>query len=152
MKGIKSVISVILSVIILISAGLPAAYCYEAEDDTSTSAAFDSSDFLTAKGRYLFNSRGERIILRGVNLGAWLVFEDWLCPYEEVSDNFEVIDTLENRFGTEKAYELLNTYYDNTITGYDFDNIKSMGFNCVRIPFWFRNFYYDDNGTKSKSL
>jgi hypothetical protein len=23
-----------------------------------------------------------------------------------------------------------------------------MGFNCVRVPFWFRNFYYDDNGTK----
>ena len=23
-----------------------------------------------------------------------------------------------------------------------------MGFNCVRVPFWYRNFYYDDNGTK----
>ena len=28
------------------------------------------------------------------------------------------------------------------------DEIKAMGFNCVRVPFWFRNFYYDDNGTK----
>ncbi|MBR6939746.1 MAG: cellulase family glycosylhydrolase, partial [Clostridia bacterium] len=33
-------------------------------------------------------------------------------------------------------------------TGYDLDCIKSMGFNCVRVPFWFRNFYYDDNGTE----
>ncbi|MBO5936690.1 MAG: cellulase family glycosylhydrolase, partial [Clostridia bacterium] len=25
---------------------------------------------------------------------------------------------------------------------------KAMGFNCVRVPFWYRNFYYDDKGTK----
>lgn len=148
MKGIKSVLSIILAAAVIVAAGLPAAYSVNSDDNDSSSAAFDSSDFLSTKGKYLYNAKGERVILRGVNLGAWLVFEDWLCPYEEVSDNFEVINTLEERFGTEKAYELLNTYYDNTITEYDFDNIKSMGFNCVRIPFWFRNFYYDDNGTK----
>ncbi|MEE1284169.1 MAG: cellulase family glycosylhydrolase, partial [Acutalibacteraceae bacterium] len=39
-------------------------------------------------------------------------------------------------------------YMDNWITEYDLDEIKKMGFNCVRVPFWFRNFYYDDNGRK----
>ena len=31
---------------------------------------------------------------------------------------------------------------------YDLDKIVELGFNCVRVPFWFRNFYYDDKGTK----
>lgn len=110
--------------------------------------AFTREDFLTAKGKDIINQKGEKIILRGVNLGAWLIFEDWLCPYEEVSDNYEVIETLTERFGQERAYELLNTYYDNFITEYDLDKIKELGFNSVRVPFWFRNFYYDDDGTK----
>ncbi len=120
----------------------------ETEPGKSKDSAFTQDDFLSAKGKKIVNKKGEEVRLRGVNLGAWLIFEDWLCPYEDVNDNYEVAELLTERFGQEKAYELLNTYYDNFITEYDFDLIKSMGFNCVRIPFWFRNFYYDDNGTK----
>ena len=138
-------ISALLAVLIL-SGSLVNGFCVDSDGEAS--GAFTDDDFLTADGRYLYNRRGEKVTLKGVNLGAWLVFEDWLCPYEEVSDNYEVVETLTERFGQEKAYELLNTYYDNFITEYDFDLIKEMGFNCVRIPFWFRNFYYDDNGTK----
>ena len=110
--------------------------------------AFDANDFLSAQGRYLVNRRNEKIQLKGVNLGAWMIWEDWLNPYEEASDHYEVLTTLTERFGEEKAYELMNIYMDNFITEWDLDNIKSMGFNCVRVPFWFRNFYYDDNGRK----
>ena len=60
----------------------------------------------------------------------------------------QVVDKLTERFGEEKAYELMNTYMDNWITEYDLDQIKAMGFNSVRVPFWYRNFYYDDNGRK----
>lgn len=52
-------------------------------------------------------------------------------------------------FRRRKAYELINIYEDNWITEYDLDRIVELGFNCVRVPFWFRNFYYDDKGTKS---
>lgn len=129
---------------------LASTVCYgnAADNIVINDSSFTDSDLLVAKGNSICNLKGEKITLKGVNLGGWLVFEDWLCPYEEVSDNYEVIETLSKRFGQEEAYELLNIYYDNFITEYDFDVIKEMGFNCVRIPFWFRNFYYDDNGTK----
>lgn len=109
---------------------------------------FTDDDFLTTRGQDIVNRKGEEISLKGVNLGAWLIWEDWLCPYEEASDHAEVFDVLTERFGLEGAYELMDTYMDNWITEYDLDEIKEMGFNCVRIPFWYRNFYYDDNGTK----
>lgn len=112
------------------------------------SAGFTDEDFLKTSGRDIINRKGEKVQLKGVNLGAWMIWEGWLCPYEDDLDHFTVIETLTERFGQEKAYELLNTYMDNWITEYDLDQIKEMGFNCVRVPFWYRNFYYDDNGTK----
>ena len=111
-------------------------------------APITEEDFLTVRGRDLINRRGEKVTLKGVNLGGWLVTEDWLCPYEEVSDNYELLTVLENRFGQEAAYRLLDLYQDHFITEADLDRIADMGFNCVRVPFWFRNFYLDDNGTK----
>ena len=145
MKSVKRVTALILAFVFALQT-----HCvsYGSDADSVSSDAFTEEDFLSVKGNSIYNAKGEKITLRGVNLGGWLVFEDWLCPYDEVSDNYEVIETLTERFGREKAYELLNTYYDNFITGYDLDCIKSMGFNCVRVPFWFRNFYYDDNGTE----
>ena len=115
---------------------------------SAETVGFTDEDFLTTKGQQLVNRKGEVIQLKGVNLGAWLIWEDWLCPYEEASDHAEVLEVLTERFGIEGAYDLMDTYMDNWITEYDLDEIKKMGFNCVRVPFWYRNFYYDDNGTK----
>lgn len=155
----KKSLSVFLAVLMLASC------CVFANAETVTSPTFGSKevtpltddDFLSTKGMNIVNRKGEKVYLRGVNLGAWLIWEDWLNPYTgtdengntvENYDNYTVLTKLEERFGQEKAYELMNTYYDNFITEQDFDNIAAMGFNCVRLPFWFRNFYYDDNGTK----
>ncbi|MBQ4366081.1 MAG: cellulase family glycosylhydrolase, partial [Clostridia bacterium] len=143
----KRLLCLLLSLLIVLPCVLPAA-ATTISASPKNEDAFDANDFLTAQGRWLVNRRNEKIQLKGVNLGAWMIWEDWLCPYEEASDHYEVLTTLTERFGEEKAYALMNTYMDNFITEWDFDNIKSMGFNCVRVPFWFRNFYYDDNGRK----
>lgn len=159
-KPFRRIISLFLSVLMLLSC------CVVADAQTAASSMFGKEkevtpltddDFLHTKGMDIVNRKGEKVYLRGVNLGSWLIWEDWLAPYTgtdengnkiEDYDNYTVLTKLEERFGQEKAYELMNTYYDNFITEQDFDNIAAMGFNCVRLPFWFRNFYYDDNGTK----
>lgn len=92
-------------------------------------------DFLQTDGKKIVNRKGQEVSLRGVNLGAWLIQEEWMCPVENSVDNITTFEVLTERFGVEKAYELLNTYADNWITEVDLDNIASMGFNCVRVPF-----------------
>lgn len=129
----------------LVTAFCSFSFIINASDD---GIGFTDEDFLVTRGQDIVNRRGEKIQLKGVNLGAWLIWEDWLCPYEEATDHYDVLTKLTERFGQEKAYELMDIYMDNWITEYDLDNIKAKGFNCVRVPFWFRNFYYDDNGTK----
>lgn len=143
MKSLKRVLCLVLCLAMVFST-----VAFAGAENTAVASdevtGFTQEDMLKTSGTKIVNQKGEKIQLKGVNLGGWLIFEDWLCPYEGATDHYSVIEILTERFGVEKAYELLDTYYDNWITEYDLDQIKSMGFNCVRVPFWYRNFYYDD--------
>ena len=141
-KKLKKLMSLFLVLVTLFS------ICNFGLIASAEETGFTDDDFLSTKGQDIVNKKGEKIQLKGVNLGAWMIWEDWLCPYEEATDHADILDILTERFGIEKAYELMDIYMDNWITEYDLDEIKAMGFNCVRVPFWYRNFYYDDNGTK----
>lgn len=186
MKVLKRMLCLVLAFVMAFSVTAIAS----AEGSTTSAqeevTGFTDEDFLVAKGTKIYNQKGEEIQLKGVNIGAWLVREDWLNPddvtvkklsemSEEEKQNYNgvlyenltqeqqeiydpyhnkkydgemVYDVLEKRFGREKSHKLLNMFYDNWFTEWDLDNIKALGFNCVRVPFWYRNFYYDDKGTK----
>lgn len=187
MKVFKRMLCLVLSLVMVFSVtSMVGAESDTAAVNTDEVTGFTEEDFLTTKGQKIYNQKGEEIQLKGVNLGAWLVREDWLNPddvtvkkieemtekeiaeyngvyYSDLTeeqkkiydpyhgkkyDGEMVYDVLEERFGREKAHELITMFYENWITEWDLDNIKSLGFNCVRVPFWYRNFYYDDNGTK----
>ncbi len=142
MKHLKRILCLVLSVLTVMSSVVFASAQTEATADVTT--GFTAEDMLETKGTKIVNQKGEKIQLKGVNLGSWLIFEDWLSPYDEATDHYDVLETLISRFGVEKAYALMDQYYDNWITEADLDDIKAMGFNCVRVPFWYRNFYYGD--------
>ena len=143
----KKLVSLILAVATVFSV-CSVAFAENENVSSESVTGFTDEDFLTTKGRKIVNQKGEEVRLKGVNLGSWMIWEDWLSPYEEATDHYDIITKLTERFGEKKAYELMNIYMDNWITEYDLDLIKEMGFNSVRVPFWFRNFYYDDNGRK----
>lgn len=128
----------IICLILVFVVSLTSFICVYAADTTRELSALKAAD-----GK-IVNEEGEQVILRGTNLSGWLVFEEWM-GLANVKDGTELIDTLTERFGYDKAMELLNTYYDNYITEKDFDILAGMGFNCIRIPFWYRNFT-DENG------
>ncbi len=107
-------------------------------------------DFLKVKEGKLVNQKGKEVQLHGVNLGGWLIQESWMCPVsgeDRKWANLDTLEVLESRFGEEKTQELLETYLDNWITEWDIENIANMGCNVVRVPFWYRNFMKDTDGT-----
>lgn len=141
----KKVLCSILSfIIVMLSVTSVLSVCAFAEDNV----AIHAEDALHTEGYKLVNAKGEEVFLKGINLGGWLIMEDWMCPVanNDTGDSY-TYNVLTERFGVEKTYELLNIYQDNWIVESDFLNIAQMGFNCVRIPFWYRNFQSDDNGT-----
>jgi hypothetical protein len=96
----------------------------------------DKSDYLKTDGRQIKNARGETVVLRGVNFGNWLMQEARMYPNngeDKVWGYHDTLAVLAERFGDEKAVELLNTYMDNWITAYDLDRLKKLGVNCVRV-------------------
>ncbi|MBQ5823391.1 MAG: cellulase family glycosylhydrolase [Clostridia bacterium] len=144
-KIFRQTVSLLLIAAALFSLCFPVSAADTQQDSIQ---GFTDEDFLKTNGQKIVNQKGEAIRLKGVNLGAWMIWEGWLCPYEDDLDHYTVLEKLTERFGEEGAYELFNTYMDNWITEADLDTIKELGFNCVRVPFWYRNFYYDDNGRK----
>lgn len=96
--------------------------------------------FLSTSGLNIKNNygQGDVVPLRGVNLGSWLLMEGWMCPMDSsgLADNYSVLQTLDNRFGVATEQSLIQTYQNAWITTNDLDNIKALGMNCIRLPFW----------------
>lgn len=120
----------------------------------------DKLGILNVQSGHLKDINGNTVVLKGVNFGGWLIQETWMCPVFAFNSNVTVnsgtengwanLDTLsgmESKFGASEAAKLFKAYQDNYITEWDFQNVKNLGFNCVRIPFWYRNFMSDENGT-----
>lgn len=102
---------------------------------------------LTVKGGYIVNENGENVVLKGINLGNWLLWETWMGFVPEYTEDWAYYDTLQvflERFGEEKTVEIVKTFEDNFITENDISQIEKLGFNCIRVPFWYRNFMTED--------
>lgn len=95
----------------------------------------------------LVNESGEEVVLYGVNLGNWMIMETWMSWLKDPTGKWAYYDTLEvwqERFGAEKTQALVQAYEENFITEADIAQIEKLGFNCVRVPFWYRNFMNED--------
>lgn len=117
---------------------------------SKTGAEIIDSDFLKCQGTKVVNKRGEQVLLRGINIGGWLIQENWMCPIkgqDRAWANLDTLNALEERFGTEKTQELFDEYQDNWITDWDIKSIANKGCNVIRVPFWYRNFMLDEKGT-----
>ncbi|GEM_PF-1124438 len=93
---------------------------------------------LHTDGMRIVDATGGVVALRGVNLGAWLLNEIWMTRTDGVNDDAGMRATLTTRFGAAGCATLLNVYQQNYITSADFDRVAALGFNCVRLPFFYR--------------
>jgi len=116
----------------------------------STSAAAGLS-LLHTSGTSIVNASGAIVQLKGLNLGGWFVMEPWMCPADSggLPDTYSIITELDSRFGVTTEQSLIKTYQTNWITIADLNNITNGGFNCVRVPVWWGNFYSITNTTSS---
>ena len=123
---------------------------YRVQISTNTTFAFT---MLHTSGTTIVNANGTVVQLKGLNLGGWLVMEPWMCPADSggLPDTYSIISELDSRpgFGVATEQSLIRTYQTNWITATDLDNLTNGGFNCVRVPVWWGNFYSITNTTSS---
>jgi len=92
-------------------------------------------DILQARGTEIVNAKGERVELRGCNLGNWFLLEMWMLDIHDIRDQHEFELILERRFGRARKDRLMDVYRANWIHERDFPIVKRFGFNTVRLPF-----------------
>lgn len=152
MKNFLKISAVILSVIIVIGA---ASYViirqkYFGGKFAQKPQTITENDFLSVKDTYLINKNDEKVKLYGTNLGGWLIQENWMCPVtgeDKKWANLNTIEVFQERgFSEEQINTLFKTYQDNWITENDIKTISENGMNCIRVPFWYRNFMTGTNG------
>jgi hypothetical protein len=118
-------------------------------------APLDGTSYLRISGRSIETRGGRAIALHGVNVGGWLVTENWMCGFEDSADTLaqngktgiagrSTLESLEARFGAKDAAALMNVWQDHWITVQDLDRIHDSGFNLIRVPISYRTLQHAD--------
>jgi len=85
------------------------------------------TDFLKTEGKNIRNNSGtgDIVYLRGANVGGMFLQEFWMTPTQSVDNQCtaqgDIYKVLTDRFGLDKALELIHLYEDNFFTACHFD-------------------------------
>ncbi|RYY08034.1 MAG: carbohydrate-binding protein [Sphingobacteriaceae bacterium] len=104
----------------------------------STSAY--SQEFLKAKGRLITDGKGNKVILRGMGLGGWMLQEGYMFHLGNVGQQYKIKTRIEEVAGSEYTAK----FYDNWLTNHtrkiDVDSMAAWGFNSIRLPMHYQLF------------
>jgi endoglucanase len=97
--------------------------------------------FAHRDGTRLVDASGKPLLLRGINLGNWLVNEGYMFRFEDGPQSAREIEALFNELiGPADAAKFWQEYRDQYITERDIDRIHRAGFNSIRIPLHYKFF------------
>nr|XP_019047390.1 hypothetical protein I302_04003 [Kwoniella bestiolae CBS 10118]OCF26320.1 hypothetical protein I302_04003 [Kwoniella bestiolae CBS 10118] len=88
---------------------------------------------LGGKFNHLRRQISSNDVIRGVNLGGWLLTEEWITPSiytDDAADEYHLCAEL----GKKKCLSRLEDHWKSFFTRDDFEEIKAAGLNSVRIP------------------
>lgn len=89
--------------------------------------------FLHTQGQDMVNERGERILLRGVGLGNWMLPEGYMWKFGNQGDRPRRIEKLvDDLIGPDNGKRFWNGFRQHYITEADVRRIAELGFNSVR--------------------
>jgi endoglucanase len=95
--------------------------------------AASTTTYLHARGEDLVNEQGEKVLLRGVGLGNWMLPEGYMWKFGNQGDRPRKIEKLVNDLiGPEDGKRFWSEFRKNYITEADIRRIAELGYNSVR--------------------
>jgi len=106
--------------------------------------AAESAAFVTVNGRKFVAPNGSPVVLRGINLGNWLVPEGYMFRMDSAGSPRLLGKVVAELIGADAARDFWIKFQDNYVTRDDIQFLKRAGFNSVRVPFNYRLFTPED--------
>lgn len=101
------------------------------------SLSAQAAGFLKADGQYIVNEQGEKVVLRGMGLGGWMLQEGYMLKLNEVGQQHRIQQKIEDLIGADATKEFYKAWRANHTTKADIDAMAKWGFNSVRLPMHF---------------
>jgi endoglucanase len=96
--------------------------------------------FITVKGKQVIGLDNKPFLMRGTNLGNWLVPEGYMFKFKSVNSPKLINEALSELLGPDDVKAFWKKYQDTYITAADIHFLKASGMNSIRIPFNYRLF------------
>ncbi len=98
------------------------------------------SKFISIRGKEIIGVNGKAFLMKGTNLGNWLVPEGYMFKFKNASSPRLINQTLTELIGPDEVKIFWKKYLDNYITAADIHYLKTLGMNSLRLPFHYKLF------------
>jgi hypothetical protein len=105
-----------------------------------TSALFGQQKYFSASGKNIIDPEGKEFLIKGINLGNWLVPEGYMFKFRKANSPRLVNNVITELIGPAEAKKFWIEFQNNYITFEDIKYIKSLGINSIRVPFNYKLF------------
>ncbi len=111
--------------------------------------ATNAQVFISVKGKEIIGANGKPFLIKGTNLGNWLLPEGYMFKFENATSARLINEAFTELIGPDDAKAFWKKYLGSYITRKDIHYLKSTGMNSIRVPFNYRLFttenYMGDN-------
>lgn len=100
--------------------------------------------FISTRGKEIIGTDGKPFLIRGTNLGNWLVPEGYMFKFNHATSPRLINETLTELIGPDAASGFWKKYLEAYITSADIHYLKNLGINSIRLPFHYKLFTDED--------
>lgn len=90
---------------------------------------------LRADGPTIVDASNRPVVLRGINVGGWLLQESYILETDSLNSQWRIQQAMLRSMPEVAVEDFYRQYRANYVTKADIDFIAKQGFNCVRLPF-----------------
>ncbi|MBS0031969.1 hypothetical protein ACTJJ0_33455 [Chitinophaga sp. 22321] len=99
--------------------------------------AANGQGYLKTRGPVIVNEKNEKVILRGMGLGGWMLQEGYMFRLGNIGQQYKIRAKIRELVGEERT----KIFYDRWLLEHtgkrDIDSMAAWGFNAVRLPMHF---------------
>ncbi len=90
--------------------------------------------YLKATGRIITDEKGNKIILRGMGLGGWMLQEGYMFHLSNIGQQYKIKAKIQEVTDSAYTAKFYDEWLANNTRKIDIDSMRSWGFNSIRLP------------------